>query len=153
MIATPVPTRRPGEDQPRASVGFSHRLWRRRAALDQQLAAGVDPSTSDALERRAAQLTAVKYRAAVATGFERVIEAAEEPPYALSSPDRLRRAEILASQGVLLSLARELRSERPVRVRGVALARRLLTDSRGPLYTATTSDEVECVARAARDAL
>lgn len=153
MIAIPIPARRPAEHQARISLGFSPRAWRRRAALDRQLAAGVDPSTSDALECRAAQLTTTKHRAVLAMGFERVIEAAEEPPYALSSPDPLRRAEVLASRDVLLSLARELRSERSVRVGGAALAHRLLTDARGPLYAATSSDEVERVARAARDAL
>ena len=153
MIANQLLARRAAEHQARVSLGFSPREWRRRAALDRQLAAGVDPSTSDMLECRAAQLTTGKHRVVLATGFERVIEAAEEPPYALSSPDPLRRAEVLASRDVLLSLARELRSERSVRVRGVALAHRLLTDARGPLYAATSCDEVQQVAHAARDAL
>lgn len=138
----------------RLRIGDSLRARRRRASLDGQLADGADPSTSVALERRAAQMRTERFRAGLAVGFTRVLESAEEPPFTLSSCAPLRRAEVLAARGALLSLARELlRSDRPVRAQGVALAQRMLTDVRGPLYTATCAEDVERAARTARDAL
>jgi hypothetical protein len=125
----------------------------RRAALDRQLAAGADPAASVALERRAARITAASCRAELALGIERVLEAAEEPPLTFSSSAPLRRAEVLASRDALLGLASDLRNEGSVCARGVALTRRLLTDTRSPLYSATGAGDIEYAARAARDAL
>jgi hypothetical protein len=156
MIATADRVRRPAEGQARedrVSLGFRVRALWQRAALDRQLAAGTDPAISVALERRATRITSARFRAGLAVGLERVLEAAEEPPSTLSSSAPLRRCEVLASRCALSSLAHELRSERSVRAHGVALTQRLLTDVRGPLYAATCADEIERAAQEARDAL
>ena len=156
MIATAARVRPSAEVQTRedrVSLGFRVRAWWQRASLDWRLAAGVDPAMSLALERRATRIASARFRAGLAVGLERVLEAAEEPPDTLSSSAPLRRAEVLASRCALSSLARELRSERAVRAHGVALTQRLLTDVRGPLYAATSADEIERAAREARDAL
>lgn len=156
MFAIAGHVRRPADvhtREDRVSLGFRLRAWWHRAALDGQLAAGTDPATSEALERRAAQITTAESREALAVGLDRILEAAEEPPFSLSSSAPLRRAEVLASRGALTSLARELRRERPVRAQGVALTRRLLTDVRSPLYAAACAEDVERAAREARDAL
>jgi hypothetical protein len=126
--------------------------WERRA-LDDRLVAGVDPEASFALRLRAAQITSERSRARLASGLHRVLEAAEEPPFTLSARAPLRRREILAARGVLEALARELRCDRAVRAQGVVRAQRLLTDVRGPLYLARSADNIERVARAARDSL
>jgi hypothetical protein len=127
--------------------------WWRRPTLDGQLGAGVDPGASAALRWRAAQITTMPFRHGLADRVLRVLEAAEDPPPTPSSVAEPRRAQVLAARGALLSAVRELRRERAVRPRGVALIQGLLTDVRGPLYAATADEEVERAVRAARDAL
>jgi hypothetical protein len=156
MAATAGRTRGPDEVRTpvhRPSLSYHVRAWLRRAALDSQLAAGADPAASLELERRATRITTARCRAELAVGIERVLEAAEEPPLTFSSSAPLRRPEVLAARDALLSLACDLRSERPVCARGVALTRRLLTDARSPLYSATGADDIQHAARSARDAL
>lgn len=156
MIATAGRVRDPADSQTRrsgVSLGLRLRTWWRRASLDRQLEAGTNPATSAALALRATQLTSARFRIGMAVGLERVLDAAEEPPFTLSSSAPLRRAEVLASRGELLSLARELRSERSVRAQGVALTQRLLTDLHGPLYAAACAEDVRRAVRESRDAL
>ena len=48
--------------------------------------------------------------------------------------DRIQRAAVRASCGLLLEIAERLVSCEPIGVRGVAIASRLIEDRRGPLY-------------------
>ena len=65
-------------------------------------------------------------------------------------PHRLRTTKVLARRP---KLARRLNDAGPVDVRGVALARQLLTDGTGPLFWARSQESVSAHAREALVAL
>ena len=136
------------------TLSVRSRVLLQRGALARRLAAGASPEDSPELARRAEQLTSERNRRVVASGLERVIEAAEEPPSRYSSAVPLRRAEILSERTGLLGLAAELRdTSQDVNVRGVALVERLLTDGGSPLYTSSANETLDGAIRQARAAL
>jgi hypothetical protein len=63
------------------------------------------------------------------------------------------REEVEVARGEILRLVERLRDPRPVRPRGVALARMLLADEAGPLYVASPNDELWRQVRRAAAAL
>jgi hypothetical protein len=128
-------------------------LLARRGRLDRELAAGVDPHGDEALEHRAAQLECPAARRQLATGLERVLQAADEPPVTFSASAPLNRPAIRAARPVLLALARELRRNEQARAQGVALVRRLLVDGAGPLYAPAPTEELAEAAAAALETL
>jgi hypothetical protein len=105
-----------------------------RAGLDRMLAAGADPREDPKLGRRARKLTSPRFRAGLAAGIRNVVDAAEEPPRALSSQAPLARGEILHERALLLDLATDLCGDDEVSPRGVALVERLLADGASPIY-------------------
>jgi hypothetical protein len=120
-----------------------------RHRLDRDLAAGTAPACTPAHALRADQLAAAHTREELAEALESVVLTAQRPPAALTAAAPLRRDAIVADRSALEQLARRLRAPRPVRARGVALTRRLLTDGAGPLYAGGDAS----VAQAARRAL
>jgi hypothetical protein len=98
----------------RPPIWLRGRVWLRRGALDQMLAAGADPNGSPELARRAAELTSFRHRRSLAAAIERAIEAAEHPPHPLSAAVPLERREILATRARLAQLAADLTGESPV---------------------------------------
>ena len=119
-----------------------------RDGLDRELAQGVDPISSSALELRAEQL--VRRRARLAVRVEAVLEAAgRRPVFTAAAP--VRRAQVLVCSDDLLALARRLSDDRPVDVQGVAMASVLLSDGASPLYAGDRS--LAHAVRAARLAL
>jgi hypothetical protein len=125
----------------------------RRQHLDMLLAEGISPSTSAALERRAAKLVTPRWRCGLAVGLDRVVEAAEEPVRGLSAAAPLRRREILHSRSLMEELATELREGERVNARGVAMVERLLTDGTSPLYAPGPEGALDAALRHARAAL
>jgi hypothetical protein len=125
------------------------RVWLRRASLDRSLAAGTDPAASPELERRARQLASARFRAGLAASIQNVIDAAEEPPRALSAAVPLRRRAILTERPLLLQLAEDLHSGDELKPRGIALVERLLTDGGSALYSEGNLHEELGRARAA----
>jgi hypothetical protein len=103
-----------------------------RLELDDRLAQGADPSSSLELRLRAAQL--LDQRAELASAVERSIGDARRATPVFSARVPLRRAEMLECAGDLAALAERLRHGGPADVRGVAMARVLLTDGTSPLY-------------------
>lgn len=101
----------------------------RPVALDEQLAAGADPSQSARVAARAAQLTRRKTRAQLATALERLTAAQ-------ASRVRIRasRTAVRVNGDRMLALAQSLRSSEPVYAGGVASLELLLRDGAGPLY-------------------
>jgi hypothetical protein len=101
-------------------------------SLDAALIAGSDPATSRQLAARAATLTGLRYRAAIAGGLERLLDAADGTPRRASA---LRRGgHVVANASALSELAAVLRGPAPLYARGIAMVNRLLIDGTGPAY-------------------
>ncbi len=101
-------------------------------SLERALIAGADPSDSQLLAARAAQLTSRRTRRRIASGLDRLVLASEGPQrrwWAVS-----RRAPLLANVTAIGELAELLRLDTPLYARGLAIISRLLSDGSGPLY-------------------
>jgi hypothetical protein len=116
------------------------------ADLDAELAAGAAPDSSPELDTRAQRLTNRASRATLATRLEKAVELPEASRY---GSVLLRSAVVDPPPAVaefagpaVRRLAHELRAAEHPDPRGVALARRLLTDGSSPLYRGPTADEV-----------
>lgn len=129
------------------------RVWLRRGALDRRLARGADPNASRALSRRARQLTSPRYRAGLAAGLLRIVEAAEEPRRGHSSQVPLNRHEILVEAESIVELARDLNSSDRLNARGIALVERMLTSGGSPFFSFGPEGELRIALRQARAAL
>jgi hypothetical protein len=119
----PAPTRSPF---------LSLRVLLAHDQLDTQLAQGVDPSRSEALQLRARQLE--QRREELADRIDAVIARAHQSRAHFTAAVPIRRADVLDVEDDLSALTARLRDGNPVDVHGVALTRRLLSDGAGPLY-------------------
>ena len=120
---------------PGPSWGIRTRLStrRHRNRLDEQLAAGVKPSTLTPLGLRAAQLHSPATRAQLANALvEAVGEARDGEP--MNIRKRPQRAEVRAEAEAVLALASRLRESTPIDVRGAARVALLVNDKASPLY-------------------
>jgi hypothetical protein len=104
----------------------------RRNAIDQELAAGADPESSECRHLRASELTAQSNRQALAAAYERHIAAATRFPQL--DVVRVNWRGVRAATPRLVHLARRLREDPRLRAQGVARARLLLTDRDSALY-------------------
>lgn len=98
----------------------------RAPRLDQALAEGADPASERSLRDRARRLTSWRTRRRLAKALEDV----ECGPGLPVCHDQVVEASDLLSE-----LTSALRSRDSVSARGVLLARRIITDGCGPLYT------------------
>ena len=106
---------------------------RHRNRLDEQLAAGVTPSTLTPLGLRAAQLRSPATRAQLANALvETVGEARRGEP--MNFRPRPQREEVRAEADALLALASRLRESTPIDVRGAAKVALLVNDKASPLH-------------------
>ena len=124
----------------------------KRGALDRRLLAGESPAASPELAKRAQCLLDRGARKEIATAMRETIAASLDPAEGPSSRASLNRDEILASQFMLLELAAILERPELTSIRGVIMARRLVTDMRSPLYAYAPPGalrETVCHARAA----
>ena len=152
----PIPTwTREDWSSDRRPAGPSHllrlRTWWRRDRLDARLSRGADPKGSATLALRAQQLGSRAGRTHLAEEIEGVLEAVRHP--VTMSRLLLRRHQVKACAGELIELARRLRSEGPINIRGAALTAVLLLDGRGPLYYEPASSHLRTAVQAARFAL
>jgi hypothetical protein len=113
------------------------------AALDRVLAEGDNVAGSPELTARAWQITRPRARARLANALERLLSDAERPRSAICVE------ELEVARAELRRLSGRLRDPRPVRARGVALVRLLLSDRHGPLYTPMSNDDLWRQARRA----
>jgi hypothetical protein len=109
----------------------------RSEALDALLIEASDPASTPELTLRAFQLTRPASRRRLAASLEDVVSSARVRSRRYSSSPPPARLAIKLARGALAELAEALREEPVVTARGVALARRLLTDGAGPLYVQT----------------
>jgi hypothetical protein len=128
-------------------------LWERRlgdgilarvhgASLDTLLAVGCPPESSRLLTARARQLVSLRERRSVARSWENLLRVAYRAPErrntgslaaAAAVPVRARR--IIAAEPAIVDLVGRLAAPLPVPARGVAMARLLLSDATGPVYS------------------
>ena len=131
----PAP-RTPGEEprweRGRSSWLIALRCRLRRNTIDRELAAGIDPDSSECRHLRAAQLTATSSREALADAYERHVDASTNNPQldVLS----VNWSAVRAATPRLRHLARRLREDPGVRAQGVARARLLLAERDGALH-------------------
>jgi hypothetical protein len=118
--------------------------WLQQTALDRRLADGESCVSDGDLTARAWQITRPAARRRLASALDAVLAEAGQP-----RPRRQRgavvpicRQEVEVARDEIQRLAERLRDPRPVRPRGVALARQLLADGNGPLYVPSTNDEL-----------
>jgi hypothetical protein len=114
----------------------------RHFALDRRLAAGADTADDRQLTARAWQITRASARERIATALDAILIDAKRPRPEQGVTVRVCREEVEVARDEILRLAERLRDRRPVRPRGVALARQLLADGAGPLYVASPNDEL-----------
>jgi hypothetical protein len=136
------------------TLGLRGRVFLQRGALLRRLAGGASPSGSPELARRAEQISSPRHRRLLASGLERVIDAAEERPRPYSAAVPLRRRAILTNRYALLGLAFELRdTSQEVSAYGLALVEQLLSDGGSPLYIENPDETLEGALSQARAAL
>ena len=88
------------------SLALPRRRWISPAGLDRLLLAGADPDGSPALRRRTRTLASQRRRERLALGRENEVVAARAPRVPLSSVVPVRRAEVRATERLMLELRR-----------------------------------------------
>jgi hypothetical protein len=101
--------------------------------IDRELAAGASPDGEMPAALRARTLTGTRYRHSLAAGVQRVITEGLSPTPASTARLPMNRRRVLNALGDLQELHDALIAHGPVPARGVALAKRLLTEGSGPL--------------------
>jgi hypothetical protein len=112
-------------------------VTRRQAGeLDEQLARGTDPITSDELSLRAGQLASARSRGRFACVLRGAVELADAPfdPWHMGRPV-IRRAQVQENRERLLELADRLRAGGSLGVQGLAITSLLVGDGVSPLYS------------------
>jgi hypothetical protein len=132
----PVPRFRAATEPTRRSLGRRVSLWWHRVELDEQLAAGAQPSAGSLLHDRAQQLGSPTERAKIARAFEKTLDEARKPAPIHGAGAPLRRREIRNCDEDIIALVRRLVDERPIDVQGAAMSELLITDGASPLYRA-----------------
>jgi hypothetical protein len=121
----------------------------RAGYLDGALAAGVPPEASLVLAVRAQLLAGTRYRTDVARGVQRIMDSAAGRP----GPVPVCNDRVRACSAELAELTSRLLGPGPVSAQGVARARALVTDARGPVYHRASQTDLRSSLRAAMDAL
>jgi len=107
---------------------------RRRSRLDEQLARGADPATSDELGLRAAQLRSRELRSRLANSLVEAMGDARGPNLgAFRMTTRQRHEATRESTDDLMALVLRLRDDEPIAVRGAAMAALLVDRGSSPL--------------------
>jgi hypothetical protein len=110
--------------------------WRRARELDEQLARGTDPITSDELSLRAGQLASARSRGRFACVLRGAVQLADAPfdPVRMGRPV-IRRAQVQENCELLLELADRLRAGGYLHPRGLAITSLLVGDGVSALYS------------------
>jgi hypothetical protein len=123
-------------------------------SLDERLAAGFEPDGDPALRARAVQLCSRGHRRRLAASVERLAQrSGDGPPRGMTSAVPIAREQVAEARDSLLELAALLRDGGTVRPRGLAMTRRLLTDTDSFVYTRCAGGVVELQVQAVLRAL
>jgi hypothetical protein len=110
------------------------RVLLKRSRLDRLLAEGTDPAEAATLMLRARQLQGARQRRALANGLERAIAQAKR--YSGRNVDSpIDREEVARAHPLLFGLVERLRGPEAVSPHGMAMIRRLLTDTTSPIFS------------------
>lgn len=136
-----------------ATLAVRMRTRSRRKSLDRELARGADPGSGPELSLRAAQLTSPDGRRNLANALVAAVGQARAPNLGRFRT-KLRRTDAVIRESAddVLALARRLRGDQPITVRGAALTARLLHDRSSPLR-GESGPQLQHAARAALVAL
>ena len=122
-------------DHARRSVRARMTARLRAPRFDRALAVGVPAPAGSALAAHAARLSSIAERHAVARALRRAVRDANDDPAATRSGRvPMHRANIASAQALIDEVTLRLHAPHPVRARGMARLRQLLSDGRGPLY-------------------
>lgn len=132
----PVPRFRAATEPTRRSLGRRVSLWWHRVELDEQLAAGAQPSAGTLLHERAEQLGSSRERARLAASLAATLSEARKPNPVHGARLPLRRREIRNCDEDIIALIRRLEDSSPIDVQGVAMVTLLISDGASPLYRA-----------------
>ena len=136
----------------RAPFLLRARVLLKRHMLDGLLAAGAAPSWGPELTLRAAQITDLHSRRALASGFARAVcEAYAVPRWSCTAS--IDRPAVRGAAPELRALAASLTLEAPAAAQGVALATQLLQNPRSPLFRPGDEHALRVGAEIARRAL
>jgi len=153
MTALDVPTpQQHSSDRPRPVLWLQ--VLASRGRLDRLLADGHIAATDPRLAMRARQLAEPAARTRLAAALHDAVRSVDADPLArrrLPAIDVDARS-VRACAGEIRALAHALMEPHP-RARGIVMARKLLTDSRGPLYAAGQADQLRSRILSARSAL
>src|SRR5690242_10889660 len=105
--------------------------------LDRALAGRADPRETPELALRASQLVDLREGERISTSIDQLLNLAGQDKQSFLGWSRVpfNRAGVRANWGLLRQLAELLRRPRTPSPRGVAMARLLMSDFRGPIYT------------------
>ena len=128
--------------------------WGRARELDDQLACGTDPMTSDELSLRVGQLGSARSRRRFACTLRGAVGLADMPydPFRMGPP-MIRRAEIQENRELLLELAARLGAGGRLGAEGLAITSLLVGDGLSPLFCKTASGSLTAFANHALLAL
>ena len=115
------------------------------APVDADLAAGRPPETSPRHAARARRLVNPRMRDALASNWEHLLVTARGPADGLSHRAPIRRERVHRAESEIRELITALRATGPIPARGVAVATRLLTDGRSPIYDPQGSDDLTAI--------
>jgi hypothetical protein len=137
----------------RHGVGSRVRVGRHRYQLDRELADGLPAAGSPERQVRAAQLSERRTRATLARSLRRIVGDAQSRRKGLSPLIAPAPGSVLPCEAAMLQLAERIDGDAPVAVAGLARARVLLVDARGPLYDPAAFGSLEAELLAIGEAL
>jgi hypothetical protein len=109
-------------------------------ALDAALAVGAPVPPGSAIAVRAARLTSISEREAIARALRRAVRDAASDARQMSARIPLHRRNVAQSTGLIETIALRLHAPTPVSPRGMARLSRVLSDGCGPLYAMGRGD-------------
>lgn len=115
-------------------------------SLDERLAEGASPESSDLLSARAHVVAAPAMRRSLAESYLDLLAQAYQTPRMLDLRVPVVRRAVVASEALIRDVADALCAP-VVNVRGVAHARALLSDGAGPLYFVASAKQLAAVLR------
>jgi hypothetical protein len=102
--------------------------------LDREVEAGIVPLPDSSLAVHTARLTSTGEREALARTLRQALDEMRHGRQGISSRIPVHPERLASCRGVIDDITLLLHSPRPVRARGVARLRLLISDGRGPLY-------------------